>query len=93
MVIFPIYPGLLFTAKVTDTIDITNIGQIPVGGVIPANTLFACLYLAKLPVHRPSIIDARLETENGRGHVGDPQDQQFQTIGLLLCLLQLAQTG
>lgn len=35
-VIFPMYPGLVFTAKVVDTIDITNNGQIPVGGVIPA---------------------------------------------------------
>ncbi len=35
-VIFPMYPGLVFTAKVVDTIDITNSGQIPVGGVIPA---------------------------------------------------------
>ena len=56
-VIFPIYPGLVFTAKVTDTIDITSTGQIPVGGVIPANTLFAstspnCLSaVAFLPIH------------------------------------------
>lgn len=35
-VIFPMYPGLVFTAKVTDTIDITSTGQIPVAGVIPA---------------------------------------------------------
>lgn len=34
-VIFPMYPGLVFTAKVVDTIDITSGGQIPVGGVIP----------------------------------------------------------
>jgi len=40
-VIFPMYPGLVFTAKVTDTIDITSTGQIPVGGVIPANTAFS----------------------------------------------------
>jgi multidrug resistance efflux pump len=40
-VIFPMYPGLVFTAKVTDTIDITSTGQIPVGGVIPANTSFS----------------------------------------------------
>jgi multidrug resistance efflux pump len=37
-VIFPMYPGLVFTAKVVETIDITNTGQIPVGGVIPALT-------------------------------------------------------
>ena len=37
-VIFPMYPGLVFTAKVVDTIDITSSGQIPVGGVIPAIT-------------------------------------------------------
>ncbi|NEW97139.1 biotin/lipoyl-binding protein [Rhodopseudomonas sp. BR0G17] len=37
-VIFPMYPGLVFTAKVVDTIDITSGGQIPVGGVIPAIT-------------------------------------------------------
>jgi multidrug resistance efflux pump len=37
-VIFPMYPGLVFTAKVVDTIDITNSGQIPVGGIIPALT-------------------------------------------------------
>lgn len=35
-VIFPMYPGLVFTAKVAETIDITNAGQIPVGGLIPA---------------------------------------------------------
>jgi multidrug resistance efflux pump len=35
-VIFPMYPGLVFTAKVLETIDITSNGQIPVGGVIPA---------------------------------------------------------
>lgn len=37
-VIFPMYPGLVFTAKVVDTVDITNGGQIPVGGVIAALT-------------------------------------------------------
>lgn len=37
-VLFPMYPGLVFTARVVDTIDITNTGQIPVGGVIPALT-------------------------------------------------------
>jgi multidrug resistance efflux pump len=37
-VIFPMYPGLVFTAKVVDTIDITSTGQIPVGGIIPAIT-------------------------------------------------------
>jgi hypothetical protein len=34
-VIFPMYPKLVFTAKVIDTIDITSGGQVPVGGVIP----------------------------------------------------------
>jgi multidrug resistance efflux pump len=34
-VIFPMYPGLVFTAKVIDTIDITSGGQVPVGGIIP----------------------------------------------------------
>jgi hypothetical protein len=34
-----------------------------------------------------------LETENGRGHVGDRQNQQFQMVGLLLYLLQFVQTG
>ena len=34
-VIFPMYPGLVFTAKVIDTIDITSGGQMPVGGIIP----------------------------------------------------------
>ena len=37
-VIFPMYPGLVFTAKVIDTIDITSSGQIPVSGVIPVMT-------------------------------------------------------
>jgi multidrug resistance efflux pump len=37
-VIFPMYPGLVFTAKVVDTIDIASTGQIPLGGVIPAIT-------------------------------------------------------
>lgn len=35
-VIFPMYPGLVFTARVTNTIDISSGGQIPVGGLIPA---------------------------------------------------------
>lgn len=35
-VIFPMYPGLVFTARVVETIDITNNGQVPIGGVIPA---------------------------------------------------------
>ena len=35
-VIFPMYPGLVFTGKVIDTIDITSGGQIEVGGIIPA---------------------------------------------------------
>ncbi|MDH6234738.1 multidrug resistance efflux pump [Mesorhizobium soli] len=34
-VIFPMYPGRVFTAKVLNTIDITSGGQIPVGGIIP----------------------------------------------------------
>ena len=33
--IFPMYPALVFTAKVIDTIDITSGGQVPVGGTIP----------------------------------------------------------
>lgn len=37
-VIFPMYPGLVFTAKVVGTVDIANTGQIPVGGIVPAIT-------------------------------------------------------
>lgn len=34
-VIFPMYPGRVFTAKVVDTVDITSGGQMEVSGVIP----------------------------------------------------------
>jgi hypothetical protein len=35
-VIFPMYPGLVFTATVIDTVDITGGGQMQLSGVIPA---------------------------------------------------------
>ena len=57
-VIFPIYPGLVFTAKVTDTIDITSTGQIPVGGVIPREHVVR-LYLTTLPIRRMAFLPIR----------------------------------
>jgi multidrug resistance efflux pump len=55
-VIFPMYPGHVFTAKVAEIIDISSSGQIAVGGVIPTiDSSSAPRFAAILKLDNPNI--------------------------------------